>query len=121
MQARQLTGMAAKRALKPWCSFTQVPLKCIMTLPDGHDSVENQETDMIMCSPSLPLSLCTAGLLLWLSGLFVLLQLLPQDQTVHGDPIHVRPLLPVGHRRLCHHDVPHCGAGDERQCKYIST
>lgn len=54
-----------------------------------------------------------AGLLLRLSGLLVLLQLLPQDQTVDWDPSHVRPLLPAGHHHLRHHDVPDCGAGVE--------
>lgn len=63
------------------------------------------------------LLLSPAGLLLRLSGLLVLLQLLPQDQTVDWDPSHVRPLFPAGHRHLRHHDVPDCGGGVERTRK----
>ena len=60
----------------------------------------------------------TGGLLLRLGGLLLLLQLLPQDQAVDGDPGHVRALFPAGHRHLCHHDVPDCGAGDQNPREY---
>lgn len=65
------------------------------------------------------LLLSPAGLLLRLSGLLVLLQLLPQDQTVDWDPSHVCPLFPAGHHHLRHHDVPDCGAGVETTRKLI--
>lgn len=60
------------------------------------------------------------GLLLRLSGLLLLLQLLPQDQAVDGDAGHVRALLPAGDRHLRPHDVPHRGPADESAGEYPS-
>lgn len=60
-----------------------------------------------------------AGLLLWIGRLLPVLRLLSQDQTVHLDTLHVRPLLHAGHGDLCYHDVTHCGDGNARTCKSL--
>lgn len=70
-------------------------------------------------SHSLIWCFSAAGLLLWTGCLLAMLRLLSQDQTVHLDTIHVRPLLHAGHGDLCHHDVPHCGDCNARTCESL--
>lgn len=59
----------------------------------------------------------SAGLLLWHSGLFAMLRLLPQDKAVHWHTLHVRTVLHAGHRHLRRHDVTDRGKGDAGTCK----